>query len=94
MLQKEALLLVTSFIVVVSSDTMIRTDEQPHARYSPCKKLRGENSLLLLIVPHERQGSVLGWVNDHHLNFLHFFGLARACSALWQFGLGEAAEEA
>ena len=35
MLQKEALLLVTSFIVVVSSDTMIRTAEQPHARYSP-----------------------------------------------------------
>jgi hypothetical protein len=94
MLQKEALLLVTSFIVVVSSDTMIRTDEQPHARYSPCKKLRGENSLLLLIVPHEHLGSVLDWVNDHHLNFLPIFGLARGCSAQWQFDLGEAAEEA
>ena len=34
------------------------------------KKLRGGNSLLLLIVPHEHQGSVLDWVNVHHLNFL------------------------
>ena len=80
--------------MVVSSDTMIRTDEHPHARYSPCKTLRGENSLLLLIVPHEHLGSVLVWVNDHHLNFLPIFCLARGCPAQWQFDLGEAAEEA
>ena len=35
-----------------------------------CKKFRGGNSSLLLIVPHEHQGSVLDWMNDHHLNFL------------------------
>ena len=57
--RKRRILLVTSLIVVVSSDTMTRIDEQLHERYSSCKKLRGGNLLLLLIVPHEHQGSVL-----------------------------------
>ena len=52
-----------------------------------CKKLRGGNSLLLLTLSHEHQGSVLDWVNDHHLNFLHIFALRVG-------DLGEAAEEA
>ena len=46
--------------------------------------------LILLIVStscmHEHQGSVLGWVtgwmNEHHLNFLPFVGLARGCLTL------------
>ena len=75
--KKRDILLVTSLIVVVPSDTMINTDEQPHARYSPCKKLRGGNLLLLLIF-----GSVLDWMNDQHLNLLPIFGLARGCSTL------------
>ena len=69
-------------VVVVSSDTMIRTDEQLHARYSPyVQEIAWREIIAPAQVPHEHQASVLDWVNDHHLNFLHIFGLARGCLA-------------